>query len=846
MARPRVRYTKISESVESLILSMVASCGYPSIESLLTRRRSTTMKNVLEWICDWPPDLFAVTWALLQRTGTYRFTASPPEGIDWPPVPTWDRSLGESAKLWFASHDQERREYGYMVERAMSDLCEVAPVVALEQLQHRRAWKPDSKEWIAIRAILILHAFADEASSALGLVGYGAESSARESPAEAKLSRARSRFRLVANLLLATNGTLSRMPKHLMTVLPKLRTPQRGLSIRTLSHHLCVYAGEVNAIWRTVPFLGLREHSVNILLVPHPLHFSSKCFHVIQNRISGDRTRTDRYFTYRCRDALDVVELMEAVAEAERTIGSLDIIALPESAISENDLQRLYGHLLSKYRGKSRLPAILTGLRSESTTSAETDSAGSPDNQLVFAFFFAGKWYESRQQKHHRWCLDESQIRQYQLAGVLPPTQLWWEGFAVGRRNQSFLLAAPWMCIAPLICEDLAQQDPLADLVRSVGPQLVMALLLDGPQLPERWPGRYASVLADDPGSAVLTLTSAGIAAASRPRAGQRPSKNVSTALWKDAARGWAQVECSTDGLSYHVLTASTRFREEFTVDGRSDHGATPELELDQICRVVPKVTPEGERPSGPYPRSIYARHDAELRKLDLEELTRLVFALDHMVDYPGDASVAAELASGGRAFRATERLEEWTCGAPKVLKEISDKIRERIEKRLTKPAKQAHEDLIYALRTGQQYAESMERSGLAPVLSSAQHWNRLLQSLRLKLSALNTGALTGVAEATEPTTASSEKVDNSAISVQSSREAKTGLQLHPGELERTEWLVAEIFHYLVKMRLAQQRDNGMISGEDHTALHGVESRLQDGALLELPTWDRIVEIFAT
>jgi 5-methylcytosine-specific restriction enzyme A len=52
--------------------------------------------------------------------------------------------------------------------------------------------------------------------------------------------------------------------------------------------------------------------------------------------------------------------------------------------------------------------------------------------------------------------------------------------------------------------------------MRSVGPNLVVALLMDGPQLTARWPARYASVLADDPGSSVLTLTSLGMCLRSR------------------------------------------------------------------------------------------------------------------------------------------------------------------------------------------------------------------------------------------------------------------------------------------------------------------------------------------
>jgi hypothetical protein len=45
----------------------------------------------------------------------------------------------------------------------------------------------------------------------------------------------------------------------------------------------------------------------------------------------------------------------------------------------------------------------------------------------------------------------------------------------------------------------------VAELLRDVGPTLVVTILLDGPQLGSRWTARCASVLADDPGSAVLT-----------------------------------------------------------------------------------------------------------------------------------------------------------------------------------------------------------------------------------------------------------------------------------------------------------------------------------------------------
>lgn len=84
----------------------------------------------------------------------------------------------------------------------------------------------------------------------------------------------------------------------------------------------------------------------------------------------------------------------------------------------------------------------------------------------------------------------------------------------------------------------MARQDPAADLIRAVGPNLLIALLMDGPQLKDRWAARYASVLAEDPGSSVLTLTRLGMARRSRPflrTTGRRAEPSQVIALWRDA-----------------------------------------------------------------------------------------------------------------------------------------------------------------------------------------------------------------------------------------------------------------------------------------------------------------------
>ena len=91
---------------------------------------------------------------------------------------------------------------------------------------------------------------------------------------------------------------------------------------------------------------------------------------------------------------------------------------------------------------------------------------------------------------------------------------------------------------------------------------------MDGPQIGARWPARYATVLADDPGSSVLTFTSIGMCEFSRPP-GKPPSRAI--ALWKDAYSGEAVQIDLPPRADAVLLNLVRRMSEEWTADGRSD-----------------------------------------------------------------------------------------------------------------------------------------------------------------------------------------------------------------------------------------------------------------------------------
>jgi hypothetical protein len=146
---------------------------------------------------------------------------------------------------------------------------------------------------------------------------------------------------------------------------------------------------------------------------------------------------------------------------------------------------------------------------------------------------------------------------------------MWWEKIDVSNRTCVFTVVRWGASVTVLVCEDLARFDPVLPVINSVGPNLVIALLMDGPQLERRWPGRYATVLADDPGSAVLTLSSLGmLRRSSMPGAGEQRQ----IALWKQS--GGSACELSLPAGDHAlVLSLTTSTYRQTTMDRRNDGG---------------------------------------------------------------------------------------------------------------------------------------------------------------------------------------------------------------------------------------------------------------------------------
>lgn len=628
------------------------------------------------WLA-WPPDLFAFTSTVLEYTGVYRTLITDV----WGGGPTWQKEVETAAQVWVenvneflfehnrrfiqfarrnggsepgddkiewrdqfkinghAVNEKNSAKVKYYVQKAIDAVTVLEQLGEMVTLADLRTFPgkyevgngvlgeyPASEDGSVpgdsglrtglltcpeaeiSRALIFLHAIADEASGNFGLL--------------TAMRRKTAAVRFFGNLMLTSRGSLSTIPKHWATVLPKMRTPQRGFTIRSFSHHLTCHATEVEMMWRVAPMLNLPHNTLNILTIPWPETVDLDSFEACT-----DTFRHWRSFNYDPKDAEPL-----PISKIARLIDNLNddglephVVVLPEASVSASEFATLLTQLKDDYQKswranssqqskkrpnsadenqaddqpgdqqisteRTHIPIVIAGVRTTGDMSVARHRYKEKAhlNEVRLAIYFAGKWYVLGQRKHHRWQLDQSQIKQYQLEGKLSTERDWFEKIQLGQRRLSVLAPNSWLAICPLICEDLAQLEPVSEMIRGVAPTLLISLLMDGPQLPERWAARYASVFADDPGTAVLNQTSLGMCSRSRKiKSGvvvKSDPPNWTVASWKDPTMGFQPLEQkeTKDGLITNamLLTIKSKWTEEYTADGRSDYQNAATLEFE-------------------------------------------------------------------------------------------------------------------------------------------------------------------------------------------------------------------------------------------------------------------------
>jgi hypothetical protein len=537
----------------------------PTLDSVW---RALTGSLISEEFLDWPPDIFALSDVLLRRSEAYRFVFSAPHGANWPPsrIPGWSRAVevaGRQWGLWVENHEASFPDLVAEEWRAFRERTGIS----LEELAEGRDWR-------TCEILLTLHAIADEACAGLGAALDGT-------------NRKGCVYRAHARELLARTGSLARIDSRFLRVLPKLRNPPAGTSWRSFSRYACVNDSNVSTQWHKVPVrragTDARARHANVLLLPWPLRVRESDFRPVQSSIPMSDKEPFGFFEFVPAEKLDLGLLEHLIVAAKDEADSVDVVMLPESAVDETEIDALEA-LLDTHGVVMLITGVRQRLTPEKLPSNWVHTGVSPrlEKGAPSRSSTAEQWFHIRQNKHHRWSLDETQIYQYHLGGSLHPHIRWWEAMEVPRSSLQFVELGDGITLVFLVCEDLAQIDNVAEIVRSVGPTIVVTPLLDGPQLSSRWAARYASVLADDPGSAVMTLTSYGMVQRCRPRG--RDSSRV-IGLCKDPVRGLREVALEP-GAQGVLLTLCGDRALRYSADGRDPANNVTEYFAVNVCQI--------------------------------------------------------------------------------------------------------------------------------------------------------------------------------------------------------------------------------------------------------------------
>lgn len=528
----------------------------------------------------WPPDLFAIVGSLIEHSGCYTLATPDRAAID--EHGDFLDGIIAAAKLWngdcFHPPEQVVELWDQLVNQFgdsdISAICENGE---------------------AVRCLLALFAIADEVSIGAGWDVTDEEVGERTFAALTMDCMAYKGPDETFMVNLPTSLCCV-VPPDRAIVLPKANTATVGCTIRSLSHYLALLPPKsiLTPSWTwtsttdrsTSKVDAAVPYDVRLLLVPFPYTVRADSFRLSSKQGKyGNGYNIPAYFSLiqRWLDGPDgqisgeqmARELfLPLIQEAQAQSGSVpNGIVLPECALSTDVAEQLVLALKD-----SGIEFLITGV-----LDVDADTGKAYNRAQTFVMREGEEGAVLRQQdKHHRWRLDRSQVDRYALDfDKNHENDQWWEDIEVSNRQLPFIGLRKDMSITTLICEDLARADPAMGVIRAVGPNLVIALLMDGPQLGLRWPGRYATVLAEDPGSAVLSFTCAGMVDRSN-WVESRPANAIG--LWRDAGAGGRTQEIGLpQGSLGVVLTLVSTKKRQTTLDGRSDQELARKLTLRNI-----------------------------------------------------------------------------------------------------------------------------------------------------------------------------------------------------------------------------------------------------------------------
>jgi len=528
-----------------------------------------------------PPDLFAAAAYLLESGGAYH-NVIPGADTDWPDSTV--RPSGEELLLW-SGHGRDWRQSFPMAPPAVEALWDNLMKHAASPVfrEPRRDGGPP-EWWVIAYALMVV---ADEACAR---VGYQHKEDVQDDGdpnyialmVTVALGRHDSYNPVIgghARLNRQVASICSRADRDVVCVQPKAHTSEVGCTTRSLTRNLAYLPprGKMRAHWQRSPTTLQPDFDrpLRALLVPFPFLVDPLWFRsagIPRDHVTGTPHRWGWFEVkqgWLPDDPLEMVAFTRALlSEAEASQGPIGAVVFPELSLD----WKSYSAIAEALRDHHPNIDILVAGSSD-------NCVGERGNHALSSHFFVAPSGErvvstTSRPKHHRWRVDGGQIRSYGLESSLDPNLLWWERIPLPQRELNVNVFRRASVLTTMICEDLARSEPCHDVLRALGPNLVVVILMDSVQVAGRWSARYATGLTEDPGSSVLTLTSQALIERANSVRGDPTRNNWSVALWRDPVNpGVYEIECGPTHQGV-VLTLEGRSMEKATLDGRHDADA--------------------------------------------------------------------------------------------------------------------------------------------------------------------------------------------------------------------------------------------------------------------------------
>jgi hypothetical protein len=531
---------------------------------------------------DHPPcsavDLFAVAGQLLLKSGAYHHVS--PE-VASAVSPEMMIVTAEMRDEWRATGALWRGDPGSNLPAPPAKLVEHWDGLmsfADQPVYKTSGYTAVARKWWA--HALALFCIADEAALDIGFQGHGLPS-AQAQFIEFPL-RARQKTAVTAVARKGPSSFSLSADPDVLAVLPKSRTANVGCTLRSLSHNLSLLPGrgQARAHWSLTPeeqISASKGDSIpfNLVILPMPFGVQAQAFRGFP--AEGSKWGWFDVDPHWCPASvrgseppkiLEFLTFVDAVLdEAARDCGPIHALVFPEVALSDEVFRGLAEHLSDR----AGFELLISGLFDGPSPVGDDVRPGNFTGMARFWRTADKKSYDiAIREKHHRWRIDRSQIETYALGSALDVNRGWWEHIDILNRSLDVFVVRGNATVTTLICEDLARNDPCQELVRGIGPNFVVALLMDGPQRKDRWPARYATVLADDPGSSVLSVTSYGLIDRTNQTGAFPPANQIG--LFRDDTGKATEIQLPK-GSHGVCLTLQPTVLTEHTLDGRPDKG---------------------------------------------------------------------------------------------------------------------------------------------------------------------------------------------------------------------------------------------------------------------------------